>query len=169
MPADIGAQLIALLPRLRRYALKLSRSADLADDLVQSACERALRTAAKPGDAPLDAWMFRILRNLHFDRLRHDQARGIAVDIDEQHELAHQDGSAASDARLVLDRVRDAIDRLPAEQREVLLLVCMEGLAYRDAAEVLGVPVGTVMSRLARARLKLAELAGLTPAPTPVR
>lgn len=161
MPRDIGPQLIAMLPRLRRYALKLVRAAEVADDLVQSACERALATAARPGDAPFDAWMLRILRNLHFDRLRKLQAQGVSVDIETQDELAAADASGAQEARLALDRVHAAIDRLPAEQREVLLLVCVEELSYRDAAAVLDVPVGTVMSRLARARLKLAELIGL--------
>ena len=162
MPRDIGPQLIAMLPRLRRYALKLARGAEVADDLVQSACERALATAAQPGNAPFDAWMFRILRNLQFDRLRQLQAQGVSVDIEMQDEVAAADASGAQEARQALDRVHAAIDRLPAGQREVLLLVCVEELSYCDAAAVLDVPVGTVMSRLARARLKLAELTGLT-------
>jgi RNA polymerase sigma-70 factor (ECF subfamily) len=159
--AELGPALIELLPRLRRFALKLARARDLADDLVQSACERALATQSERGEAPLDAWMFRILRNLYFDRLRRAQVQGTVVDIETQHDLAGADGNRDTEARLTLARVSRAIDALPVEQREVVLLVCVEGLSYRAAADATGVPVGTVMSRLARARIRLAEAAGL--------
>jgi RNA polymerase sigma-70 factor (ECF subfamily) len=163
MPSDIGAQLVAMLPRLRRYALTLCRARELADDLVQSACERALATVAGPAPgAPFDAWMFCILRNLWIDRGRQKQSEGVVVDIEEHSELIGSSGDTDVQARIDLERVRQAIERLPDEQREVLMLVCVEELSYRDAAEALGVPIGTVMSRLARARLKLAEMTGLS-------
>ena len=163
MPGDIGAQLVAMLPRLRRYALTLCRSREVADDLVQSACERALATAAGPAlGTPFDAWMFCILRNLWIDRGRQRRSEGLAVDIEEHNELVGSRGDTELQARIDLDRVRQAIERLPDEQREVLMLVCVEELSYRDAAEAIGVPIGTVMSRLARARLKLAEMTGLS-------
>jgi len=170
MPADIAQPLVALLPRLRRYARVLTRADDLADDLVQSACERALATEHGPADgAPFDAWMLRILRNLWIDRARRQRQAGQSVDLDEHLDevaAAHSapDTADIADARRRLARVRGAIDALPDEQREVVLLVCAEGMAYREAADLLGVPIGTVMSRLARARAKLATLAGLDPA-----
>jgi RNA polymerase sigma-70 factor (ECF subfamily) len=165
MPVEVADQLVALLPRLRRYALVLTRAAEAADDLVQSACERALATEHGPGaGVPFDAWMLRIVRNLWIDRARRQRSEGTAVDIDDHldeaatHERA-PDTAELADARRTLARVRGAIDALPDDQREIVLLVCAEGLAYREAAELLGVPIGTVMSRLARARAKLAALA----------
>lgn len=169
MPSDIGGALVGLLPRLRRFARGLCRSTELADDLVQEACERALATTSGPAPGtPFEAWMFRILRNLWIDRLRRQKTAGLSVDLDEHDELAAPDGVAQTEARLTLERVRRAIERLPDEQREVVLLVCVEELSYRDAAAALDLPVGTVMSRLARARVRLAQLtqgAGKAPAP----
>lgn len=161
MPADIGALLVALLPRLRRYALSLCRRDEVADDLVQTACEKALATQHGPADGvPFDAWMFRILRNGWIDRLRSQQKEGVNVDIEDHDPADERQGSAQLEARLSLERVRQAIERLPVDRREVLMLVCVEELSYHDAAEVLGVPQGTVMSRLSRARLQLAEITG---------
>jgi RNA polymerase sigma-70 factor, ECF subfamily len=165
LPADIGQALVALLPRLRRYALVLSRDSDLANDLVQAACERALSTASGPGESvPFEAWMFTIARNVWIDRGRKLQTQGVHVDIED-----HQDHAASPavdeelSARNELAQVQQAIDTLPAEQRELLLLVCVDELSYKDAAAVLGLPMGTVMSRLARARLRLAEHMGRGP------
>lgn len=164
MQHNLGAALVDALPRLRRYALALTRNGDMADDLVQSACERALG-AGGPGDAdtPLLAWLFTIIRNLWLDRLRRKQTEGVQADIDEHAEsLAGTGGEDQRvDARRRLERVQHALDRLPSEQRELILLVCVEELSYKEAATVTGIPMGTVMSRLARARIKLAELAGL--------
>jgi RNA polymerase sigma-70 factor, ECF subfamily len=157
----IGAELIALLPRLRRYALKVSRSPEAADDLVQAACERALTGAEKAEGAPFDVWMFCIMRNLHIDGLRRQKTRGETVDVDEHAEVAGEDGRRVTESRLMLDRVSRAIDGLPEEFRDVMLLVCVEEFSYREAAEILGIPIGTVMSRLARARLRLAEAMGM--------
>ena len=160
---DIGDRLIALLPNMRRFALSLARRPDLADDLVQQACERALAHAAsfQPGTR-FDAWMFRIIRNLWIDHLRRDKTAGPQDDIEDRHDLMGDDGERSIEARLALGSVAEAMELLPADHRELILLVCVEDLSYRDAAEVLGVPIGTVMSRLARARKKLAELTGIT-------
>jgi RNA polymerase sigma-70 factor (ECF subfamily) len=168
MPLDIAKLLIALLPRLRRYARVLARADDVADDLVQAACERALATARGPSDgAPFDAWMFRIVRNLWIDGGRRQQSEGVQLELDDPLAGDGVEGTVADtadliDARRTLARVRGAIDTLPEDQRELLLLVCGEGMSYRDAAELLGVPIGTVMSRLSRGRARLAALAGLT-------
>ncbi len=160
---DIGDQLIALLPNMRRFALSLARRPDVADDLVQQACERALAHAAgfEPGTR-FDAWIFRIIRNLWIDRIRRDKTAGPQDDIEERRDLLGDDGERAMEARLTLASVGEAMAHLPDQQRELIVLVCVEDLSYRDAAEVLGAPIGTVMSRLARARKKLAELTGIT-------
>ncbi|MEW9806975.1 RNA polymerase sigma factor [Mesorhizobium sp. ZMM04-5] len=160
-------QLVAFLPNLRRFAVSLCRSRDHADDLVQAACERALASALTFQEGTrFDAWMFRILRNLWIDDGRRRRTAGPQEDIDAHHELAARgSGEAEAETRLTLKSVAAAIDDLSEEQREVLLLVCVEELAYKEAAEVLDVPIGTVMSRLARARRNLAEATGITATP----
>ncbi|TCN36390.1 RNA polymerase sigma factor [Sinorhizobium americanum] len=160
---DVGERLIAFLPNLRRFAISLCRSRDVADDLVQAACERALASAERfePGTR-FDAWMFRILRNLWIDQVRRQKTAGIQDDISERHDIAGSSGEREAEARLTLKTVAEAIGELPEEQREVLILVCVEELSYREAADVLDIPIGTVMSRLARARKSLAETAGIT-------
>lgn len=159
----VADQLIALLPRLRRFALALCRSGDKADDLVQQACERALASADRfqPGTR-FDAWMFRILRNLWIDDIRRRKTAGVQDDIDDRHDLVGSSGEADVDAKLTLNDTAAAILKLPDDQRDVLMLVCVEEVSYREAAEVLDVPIGTVMSRLARARKALAEAVGIT-------
>lgn len=152
-------ELIALLPRLRRFAISLSGSRDVADELVQATCERALvhRASFEPGTR-LDAWTMRILRNLWTDRLRSPATRETFVDVDDAYYLVGEDGEARSEARLKLAEVAKAIGALPDQQREVLLLVCVEDYSYRETAEILSIPIGTVMSRLARARAALESL-----------
>ncbi|MEM9106851.1 MAG: RNA polymerase sigma factor [Pseudomonadota bacterium] len=162
MADDFGQQLIALLPNLRRFAISLCKSRDIADDLVQATCEKALanRNSFQPGSR-LDAWLFRILRNTWIDRVRRNQTEGATVNIDDAHYLVGQDGAAATEARLTLQETAKAIADLPDDQREVLLLVCVENLSYREASQVLDLPIGTVMSRLARARKKIVEHMGI--------
>lgn len=163
MASDFAHDLIALLPRLRRFARALAADADEADDLVQTACEKALR--GRHGFVPgtrLDAWMFRILRNVFLDARRASASRGGAhAPLEAAEEIAGWDGRSLLETRLLLERAREAMTRLPVEQREVLALVCIEGLSYAEAAEVLQVPLGTVMSRLARGRARLSALLGL--------
>lgn len=155
-------RLVAFLPNLRRFAISLCGSRVIADDLVQTACERALRSSGSfdPGTR-FDAWMFRILRNLWIDHIRREKTAGPAEDISARLDLGVPSGEAAAHARMALADVAEAIGQLIEEQREVLLLVCVEELSYRDAAEVLSIPIGTVMSRLARARRNLARLTGI--------
>lgn len=160
-----GERLVAFLPNLRRFAISLCRSRDIADDLVQAACEKALAGSERFEEGTrFDAWMFRILRNLWIDQLRRKKTAGPTEEIEAQPELAVPSGEAGSEARMTLKSVAAAIDDLVLEQREVLLLTCVEDLSYKEAAEVLGIPIGTVMSRLARARKNLAEAAGIEPA-----
>lgn len=156
---EIREQLVALLPRLRRFAAALAGTPAEADDLVQAACERALTRLDQWQDGTrLDSWMFRILQTVWIDRCRAEALRRPAGDLDSVAGLAGEDGRAVAEARVELARVRGLIARLPDEQRAVLALVSIEGCSYRQAAEVLNIPIGTVMSRLARARRALATV-----------
>ena len=148
--------LAELLPRLRRFARGLSGSVDQADDLVQAACERALDRAHqwRPGTR-LDSWLFRIVQTIWIDGRRAANVRGEHLDVVDPATLSDDRPARRVEAELTLVAVRKAILALPDHHRAVLLLVCVEGMAYRDASDVLGIPVGTVMSRLARARLAL--------------
>ncbi len=168
MPDDIRTQMIDLLPRLRAYARSLSRSADVADDLVQQTCEKALRNlgAFQPGTR-LDVWLFRILRNSWIDTVRARRATVALDDLQEAGvELPGEDGRRTVEARLQLSAVERAMATLPQDQQDVLAAVCVAGLGYREAADMLGVPQGTVMSRLSRARQALHQMltAGDAPA-----
>lgn len=154
--------LIAALPRLRRFALSLARSADVADDLVQTAAERAFAARDRFDPATsLDAWLFRILRNAWIDTARRSRIRGVSVEVDDRDPALATDPAPGLEARLMLGATEAAMLTLPDEQRAVLHLVCIEGLSYAEAAEVLGIPRGTVMSRLSRARLALAGKLGI--------
>lgn len=160
---SVEDQLIAFLPNIRRFAISLCGTRDIADDLVQMACERALANTERfePGTR-FDAWMFRILRNLWIDQVRRQKTAGIQEDISERHDIAGSSGERIVEASLTLKSVAEAITDLPDEQREVLILVCVEELSYRETADILTIPIGTVMSRLARARKNLADAAGIT-------
>jgi RNA polymerase sigma-70 factor, ECF subfamily len=156
---EFDRDLVAILPRLRRYAMALCHSASLAEELVQGACLKALSGANgwNPGTR-FDAWMFRILRNHWIDALRRRTTEGQPEDIDTRQDMVAPEGEAQLIERLTLREVRHAIDQLSSEQREVLVLVCVEELSYKEVAAILGVPIGTVMSRLARARRRLIDL-----------
>lgn len=164
MGVDIRLEMVALLPRLRRFGLSLTRSQDRADDLVQAACERGLRAldSYQPGTR-LDSWMFRIMRNLWIDEMRKMRKQGPQDDVDDSLDLAGEDGVKTVELRSEMSAVEQAVLRLPEEFRSVLALVCIDELSYREAADVLGIPIGTVMSRLARARKAIANDLGLAP------
>lgn len=157
MPSAFAEDLVALLPRLRRFALSLAGSAVEADDLVQTACERALRARDQwvPGTR-LDSWVFRIMQNLWIDAIRKRKTEGVTQAIDGTFDIEGEDGRVVTEAAVTLDEVRSAMNGLPDEQRTVLLLVCADERSYQETADTLGVPIGTVMSRLARARRNLA-------------
>ena len=151
--------LVALVPRMRRFAYALCGSTDAGDDLVQAACERALKNAAQfqPGTR-LDSWMFRIIQNLWLDDRRRRKVRGAQVDPDTITLSDDGMGMKQAEDRATLERVRAQVDALPDDLRLVLVLVALEGRSYREAAEALGIPIGTVMSRLSRARAQLLPL-----------
>ena len=150
-------QLIAVLPRLRRFARGLTGTAAEADDLVQAACERALTRAHQFQEGTrFDSWMFRIVQTLWIDQLRAREVRKEDGDVAEER-LGSDSAVRTIEARLALAEVRRAVQLLPPDQRTTLMLVTVEGLSYKEAAEVAGVPVGTIMSRLARARVALQQ------------
>jgi RNA polymerase sigma-70 factor, ECF subfamily len=155
---DPRAQIISLLPRLRRFAHGLTRDGQQADDLVQSACLKALeRWHQYQADTNLASWMFRIVQTTWLDEYRARQRHKTDADSDALPEQTGEDGRQVVERRSELRAVRDALLRLPQDQREVLMLVTVDGLTYQEAAQALGIPAGTVMSRLARARIKLAN------------
>lgn len=143
--------ILTLLPRLRRFAVGLARDPADADDLCQMTIERALRSRGQwlPGSR-LDSWMYRIMRNLWIDEVRATMRRGRTF-IDEEQGLA-VGASGAQEATLELNDIDRALARLPDEQREAVLLVMVEGYSYKEAAEIVGCPVGTLNSRLVRGR-----------------
>jgi RNA polymerase sigma-70 factor (ECF subfamily) len=149
----------AAIPALRRYAQALLRDRAAADDLVQDCLERALaRREGWRGEGSMRGWMFRILVNLHRDGLRRG-ARGPQLSVvgEGMAELARP---GAQEGHMALREVQDAIARLPAEQREALLLVALEGMSLAEAAAVLGLAEGTLASRLGRARASLRAATG---------
>ena len=136
---------------MRRFACSLTRNRDDADDLLQSTLARVLERGV-PDGADLLRWMFRVCRNLWIDELRSRTVRGVVGDAVEP----AVDGEAVLLGEVAVREVTDAMETLPEEQRALLSLVAVEGLTYREASEVLEIPIGTVMSRLARARAALA-------------
>ena len=156
MTDDVRRQIVDFLPRLRRFACALTGDLDRADDLVQETCLRALsRLDQWEQGTRLDSWMYRIAQNIWYDRIRALKVRGEVVDIDTAHDLPGEDGRKVTESRLALGDVAAAIGQLPPDQKVVIALVCVDGLSYKQAAEILEVPIGTVMSRLARARQAL--------------
>ncbi|HKX91261.1 MAG TPA: RNA polymerase sigma factor [Sphingomicrobium sp.] len=155
------AELVAMIPRLRRFAHALSRNGADADDLTQAVIERALRSSGQwQAGTRLDSWLFRIMRNLWIDTVR-ARSRKEKVEAPEQEaERIGEDPRDAMDASLDLKRMMDAMARLPDEQREVVALILIEGFGYRETAEMLGLPIGTVSSRLVRGRNALLDMVG---------
>ncbi len=155
------AEIVELLPRLRRFARSLTRGVEDADDLVQIAIERALLRAdqLRP-DSQLSSWIFGILRNAWIDEIRARRRRNRIFAPEELGESV-ADPSAAEHADVL--SVQEAMARLPDEQREVVAMVLVEGLSYKEAAQIMNVPVGTVTSRLARGRDALQAMLVQTP------
>lgn len=158
MGSDMRSELVDELPYLRRFARALTGNPAAADDLVQDCLERALgRLHLYDPDYRLRTWLYAILRNLHFSRLRSEAVRGQHVDFSAVPDQELSMDAGQSDRLMMIDLAR-ALDSIPFEQREVLLLVGMEQLSYDEAADVIGAPVGTVMSRLSRGRKRLRDV-----------
>jgi len=154
----LRTELVELLPRLRRFARVLARNVHDADDLVQTAVERALGHAGQlRSGAPVAAWMFGILRNAWIDEQR---ARGRRTALLAPGESAESVPDPAGGEQSESLAVQDAVARLPQEQRLAVALVLVEGLSYKEAAHIMEVPIGTLTSRLARAREALQAMLG---------
>ena len=147
--------LLSWVPRLRRYARALTGNRDDADDLVQDTLERAWsRAALWRGVTDMRGWLFSIMHNLHVDGVRRPRVATQPID-DDTPELAT---APTQGERLAVLDLQAALDRLPIEQKEIVLLVALEDMAYADVAQTLGIPIGTVMSRLSRGRERLRAL-----------
>ncbi len=155
---DFRAQLQAELPYLRRFARALTGDLALADDLVQDCVERALlKSGLYDPSRSMRPWLYAMLRNLHINGLRRGARSAVVKTVDEL-----QSGEGATppqqDQRISVAEIATALDLLPPQQREVLVLVGLEEMSYRETAEIVGVPIGTVMSRLSRARSGLKDI-----------
>ena len=155
---QISRELVTLLPKLRRFAMTLTRNASDADDLVQEACERAItRSHLWNGEGRLESWVYAMTRNLWVDEIRKRKVRtgGGTVDASEQDELIVE---ANAEKAIYATQLHKMILSMPEGLSSVFLLVNVEGHSYKEAAEILEIPIGTVMSRLSTARLKLAAM-----------
>ncbi len=155
---EFRRELVNLLPKLRRFAMTLTRNGSDADDLVQEACERAItRSHLWNGEGRLESWVYAMTRNLWVDEIRKRKVRtgSGTVDVAEQDTL-HIEASA--DKAVYAKQLHKLIMTMPEGLSSVFLLVNVEGHSYRDAADILGIPIGTVMSRLSAARIRLAAM-----------
>jgi RNA polymerase sigma-70 factor (ECF subfamily) len=156
------------IPRLRRYARALARSADRADDLVQDTLVRAIAKAHLwQAGTDIRAWLFTIMHNQHVNMVRRAMREDASVDIEQVSSslVATTDPTAGRQLR----ELERALAQLPEEQRQVILLVGLEGMAYETTAQILGVPIGTVRSRLSRGRDLLRRLMGTDAGASPAR
>jgi len=145
------------IPGLRRYARSLLRDSVTADDLVQDCLERAIsRWHQRRADGDARTWLFTILHNLAINRMRQTARRGAHIAVEDADEIALA-RDPTQESGLHQRDIVGAVNRLPEDQRAVLLLISVEDMSYADAAQTLGVPVGTVMSRLSRARARLRD------------
>ncbi|HUE79115.1 MAG TPA: RNA polymerase sigma factor [Sphingomicrobium sp.] len=160
-PPAFEDEVAALLPRLRRFAHALARSPSDADDLAQMTVERALRSKDRwqPGSR-LDSWLYTVMRNLWIDTVRSRSRREKSEAPEVEAATLGHDPSEAVHAAIELKRVMAAMQRLPEEQREVVALILVEGFGYRETAEILELPIGTVSSRLVRGRTALLAMLG---------
>ncbi|MFQ3234849.1 MAG: RNA polymerase sigma factor (sigma-70 family) [Paraglaciecola sp.] len=155
----MNKQLTAIVPMLRRFAYSLTGSMPDADDLVQSTIEKILNKGI-PDEADLTKWAFRLCRNVWIDEYRANKTRQAATqnpELQEQPEYDQDKRIATNDA---LHQVNQAMNTLGDDQRAVLSFVAVQGMSYKQVSEILDVPVGTVMSRLSRARIALIGLIG---------
>ena len=155
---DFRSELAGEIPHLRRFARALCGDMALADDLVQDCIERALRKSHLYDPArPLRAWLYAVLRNIFISGLRRDGRSTVVKAVDDL--TAGEDAvPPMQEDRLSANLVTEALNRLPPQHREVIVLVGLEEMSYRDVAEIIGVPIGTVMSRLSRARESLKQI-----------
>jgi RNA polymerase sigma-70 factor (ECF subfamily) len=160
---EIRGQMLGLLPRLHRFCVALTGSVADGEDLTQDTIERALKNLHRwePGTR-LDSWMFRIAKNRFIDGRRSVKRENLVTlpEEAEDQSLGSVDGVRIAEARSELKKVSHALQTLPLEQREAVVLVLIDGMSYRDAADLLEIPIGTLTSRIARARATLATALG---------
>jgi len=158
MTQEVRSEMLAILPQLRRFALSLTGSIEDAEDLLHSTVEKALSRLDqfKPG-TDLDRWMFRICKNTWLDEWRQRKTRGPTVDPSDAKYEPSMDGEAHAVNTIELQELNEAMQALPEQQRMMLVLIVVEGYSYKEVSSMLDVPIGTVMSRLARARQKVAD------------
>jgi RNA polymerase sigma-70 factor (ECF subfamily) len=165
-------EIVSLLPRMRRFARSLARDPDRADDLVQAGCQRALERLNQVREGTrLDSWLYRIIYTRWIDKLRRGKTRSANLVMLTGADLPAAAGAATgNDLTTALD-IKSALAKLPAEHHAAIMLVSVEGYSYDEAASVLDIPVGTVASRVARARTMLGRLMarGRGEAPQPSR
>lgn len=157
--SDLTQRLVSAMPRVRRFARALTGSPQDAEDLMQAAILRALEhPPAVPSDHEFERWLLRVARNLWIDELRSAgrRLRDSSLGSDWEDEVKSNSGDAELAQRL--HELDTAMRQIPPELREVLVFICVEGYTYEETAEMMGIPVGTVMSRLSRARVRLGEL-----------
>ena len=155
---EFRRDLVSLLPKLRRFAMTLTRNAADADDLVQEVCERAIsRSNLWNGEGRLESWIYAMTRNLWIDEIRKRKVRtgSGTLDASEQDELVIE---ASGDSAVYANQLQKMILSMPEGLASVFVLVNVEGHSYREAADILDIPIGTVMSRLSTARLRLAAM-----------
>lgn len=165
--SDFHSRLEEQIPRLRRYARALTRDVNRADDLVQDTLVRALaKQHLWQAGTNLRAWLFTLMHNQHVNDVRRSNREGGNIDVDDMASVLVANTDPTSSRQL--HELERALNRLPLEQRESILLVGLEGLRYDEAASILGVPIGTVRSRLSRGREALRKLMGLDEFDAPV-
>jgi len=153
--SEIDEQLREIIPRLRRFAVSLTRNSSSADDLVQASLERALSGwSGKRAEGDVRAWLFAILYRQFLDAHRRSRRYARMLEFF----TGRDDAEPSTERTVIAQSTLQAFDRLPAEQRALLLMVSVEGLSYKEVAQILNVPSGTVMSRLSRARQALRQL-----------
>ena len=158
--ASMRDAIIAVLPRLRRFCHAMAGNPADGDDLMQSAVERALAHGDQfQAGTRIDSWLYRIAQNLQIDLARSKARRGTAVPVEDAFDLIGDDGEGVYH-RAELKAASDALAQVPDDQRAAFVLVVVEGLSYREAADVLEVPIGTIMSRIARARGRIEKVLG---------
>ncbi|KQY15345.1 RNA polymerase sigma factor [Rhizobium sp. Root482] len=156
--SEFRRNLVGVLPRLRRFAMTLTRNAADADDLVQEACERAItRHHLWNGEGRLESWIYAMTRNLWIDEIRKRKVRGGAgtIDVSEQDALSVE---ASAEKAIYANQLQKMVLSMPEGLASVFLLVNVEGHSYREAADILKIPIGTVMSRLSAARMRFAAM-----------
>jgi RNA polymerase sigma-70 factor (ECF subfamily) len=159
---DIATQIEAQIPRLRRYARALTRNEIAADDLVQDCLVRAIaKQHLWQEGTELRAWLFTILHNQYVNHVRRAARQGQTAEVNENEPSLIRSGN--QEKRLELRDLDRALAKLPEEQRTVILMVCLEGMRYGDVAKIMGIPEGTVRSRLSRGREALRNFMGIVP------